>query len=117
MSDTVLCEFCHNPLQFSHQENTKEIEVYDCRHCPVLTSFYYFEKDGTRIKTSYMLDRNEKVYIWTNNYITNSSYITDVGVSLSVQSDRNPLVVRFPKIMNINPTNVHEKFSFYMTFL
>lgn len=111
------CEFCGKELHLSHYENEKEIEVYDCTHCPVLTSFYFMHKDGARIKTSFMLDKNEKVYIWTNNYLRGISYITDVGISLSAAMDRDPLILKFPKIMNISPKNVHEKFSFYMTFL
>jgi CRISPR/Cas system-associated protein Cas10 (large subunit of type III CRISPR-Cas system) len=111
------CEFCGRELHLSHYENNKEIAVYDCTHCPVLTSFYFLDKEGERIKTSFMLDRNEKVYIWTQNYIKGVSYITDVGVTLSAVRDKSPLLIKFPKIMNINPKNVHEKFSFYMVFL
>lgn len=109
------CEFCGKPLHLSHYENGKEVEVYDCTNCPVLTSFYFMGEQ--RVKTAFMLDRNEKVYIWTNNYIKDVSYITDVGVTLSPTKDVSPLVYKFPKIMNVNPQNVHEKFSFYMTFL
>lgn len=110
------CEFCGRELHLSHMENERTVEVYDCTHCPVLTSFYFNAESDDRLKTTFMLDRNEKVYIWTNNYTKGISYITDVGVSLSMTKE-NPLVIKFPKIMNINPQNVHEKFSFYMTFL
>ena len=108
------CEFCGKELRLSHHENGKEVEVYDCTHCPVLTSFYYMGEH--RIKTSFFLDKNEHVYIWTNNYTKGISYITDVGVSLA-KDGRDPLLLKFPKIMNINPKNIHEKFSFYMVFL
>jgi hypothetical protein len=110
------CEFCHKPLRFSHHENNKEIEVYDCNNCPVLTSFHYLHKDGSPVKTTFMLDRNEKCYLWTNNYILNISYIHDLSIPLA-REGRDPMILKFPKIMNINPDNVHEKFSFYMVFL
>ena len=112
------CEFCNNDLKFSHLENEKTVEAYDCPNCPVLTSFY-FKADASKekLKVSFMLDRNEKAYIWTNNYVKGISYITDVGVSLSPTGLKDPLILKFPKIMKINPTNIHEKFSFYMVFL
>ena len=111
------CEFCNREMHLSHLENEKTVEVYDCTHCPILTSFYFKADSGEKLKVSFMLDRNEKTYIWTNNYVKGISYITDVGVSLSAVKDKDPLVLKFPKIMNINPTNVREKFSFYMVFL
>lgn len=112
------CEFCNNELKLSHLENEKTVEVYDCVHCPVMTSFYFkADPSAEKLKVSFMLDRKEKVYIWTNNYAKGISYITDVAVSLSSLKDKDPLVLKFPKIMKINPTNVHEKFSFYMVFL
>lgn len=111
------CEFCNKPLNLSHKENGDEIEVYDCVHCPVLTSFFFLHKDSERIKTSFMIDKNGRTYIWTNNYINNNSYITDVSLSLSPVTNKDPCLVKFPKIMNINPKNVHEKFKFYMVFI
>lgn len=111
------CEFCTKPLTFSHEENGKEVKVYDCKNCPVLTSFHFLDKDSERIKTSFFIDKNEKVYIWTNNYVRGISYITDVGIRISLVKDKDPLVIKFPKIMSITPQNVYEKFSFYMTFL
>lgn len=110
------CEFCGKELHLSHMENGKEVEVYDCTHCPNMVSFHFLAKDGPRIKTVYMLDRNEHVYIWTNNYVKGISYITDVGVTIA-KDGRDPCLIKFPKIMNINPENVNEKFSFYMVFL
>lgn|SRR5574337_200624 len=109
------CEFCNNPLTYSHKENRGEIEVYDCRHCPTLVSFYYFQKEGTRLKTVFMIDRKEKLYIWTNNYIKNCSYITDLSPKEGLSP--NPKILEIPKILPINPSNVLEKFKFYMMFL
>jgi hypothetical protein len=109
------CEFCQKPLKFSHHENNKEVEVYDCNHCPVLTSFYVLHKDGSPFKTTFLLDKNEKTYMWTNHYIKETSYITYVGVAAD-NINREPLL-KFPKIMNITPANVKEKFAFYMVFL
>ena len=106
------CQFCQNPLKFSHYENSKEVEAYECNRCPVMIFFYVFHKDGSPFKTTFMLDKNEKTYMWTNHYIKENSYITFVG-------DRNSLepLIKFPKIMNLTPTNVREKFNFYMVFL
>lgn len=109
------CEFCQKPLKFSHHENNNEVEVYDCHNCKVLTSFYFFHKDGSQFKTVFMIDKNEKSYTWTNNYVKGISYIVDVGTSIN--KDRDPVLIRFPKIMNISPTNIYEKFAFYMVFL
>lgn len=110
------CEFCNKQLRLSRLENEKEVEVYECIHCPVLTSFHCLHKDGSPIKTTFLLDRNEKCYLWTNNYIQNISYIHDAGTA-AAREGRDPLILKFPKIMNINPTNIYEKFAFYMVFL
>lgn len=110
------CQFCQKELKFSHKENKDEIEVYDCWNCPVLTTFHFFHKDGMPVKTTFMLDKNEKCYLWINNYLKNISYIIDVNASIAKPS-RDSLVIKFPKIMNITPQNVYEKFAFYMVFL
>lgn len=107
------CEFCQKPLRFSHHENDKEVGVYDCTNCPLLVSFYYLHANGKSVKTTFMLDRNGKSYMWTNNYLNGNSHITD----LSTNDGKDPVILRFPKIMNINPDNVYEKFAFYMVFL
>lgn len=110
------CEFCLKPLRFSHHENNKEVEVYDCNNCPVQISFYFFHKDGSQFKTVFMIDKNERSYTWTNSYTKSVSYITDVSPTVA-RDGKDPVLIKFPKIMNINPTNVHEKFAFYMVFL
>ncbi len=112
----MICEFCNKVCRLSHKENENKVEVYDCRNCQVLTSFYISVEDGSKIKTVFMLDRNEKVYMWTDHFIKKISYITDVGVTLAAKGG-DPLVLKFPKVMNVKPTNVHEKFKFYMLFL
>lgn len=116
------CEFCDRNLHLSHYENNKETAVYDCLNCPVLVSYHFFlgdQKAGepVRTKTDYMIDRHGRSYIWTNNYIKNNSYIVDLSVSLGIRENTTPLLVTFPKIMNVNPNNIHEKFSFWVTFL
>jgi hypothetical protein len=108
------CQFCNHPLKFSHNENNKEVEVYDCLNCPVLTSFYLLHKEGTPIKTTFMLDRNERFYMWTNHYLNNNSYISVLDGATAVRT--NP-ILKFPKVMNLTPQNVYEKFAFYMVFL
>lgn len=116
------CEFCQSLCHLSHKENEdrenkkKYTAVYDCTHCPVLTSFYVDNESGSVIKTVFMLDRNEKVYMWTNHHLKKISYITDVGVTLAA-AGKNPLILKFPKVMPLTPTNVHDKFKFYMVFL
>jgi hypothetical protein len=63
-----------------------------------------------------MIDKNERSYTWTNNYTNSISYITDVSPTIA-RDGKSPLLIKFPKIMNINPANVYEKFAFYMVFL
>lgn len=111
------CEFCGREAHLSHYENAKEVAVYDCTHCPVLTSFYVQEDSGAVNKISFMMERQNKTYIWTNNFVKKTSIITDVDISLSSSTDKSPLILRFPKVMNINPQNVQEKLSLYLTFL
>lgn len=111
------CEFCGRDLHLSHYEKNKEIAVYDCTYCPVLTSFYFLEETGARLKTTFMIDRKGRLYMWTNNYTSDNSYITDVNASLSSSFEKDPQLIKFPKIMNITPENVTQKFSFYMTFI
>jgi len=108
------CEFCQQVLKFSHHENGKEIEVYDCHNCPVLTSFYYFHEDGSPAKTCFTLDRNEKTYLWTNNYVKGKSYIQELKITSAPGFDS--MVLELPKLINVTPSNVNEKFSFYMIF-
>lgn len=105
------CEFCKNILKFSHTENVKEVDVYDCVKCQVLVSFYFY-KTGERTKTCYMFHRNGKPYMWTNNYLNRTSYITNLQ-----PDDKDPMILKFPKIMPLTPSNLLEKFSFYMVFL
>jgi hypothetical protein len=111
------CQFCNNNLRFSHHENDNTIVAYDCNKCPVLTSFYYVQKENKLAKICFMLDRVGSLYIWTNNYLKNCSYITDVGISFAGGGHKDPLVIKFPKIMNINPDNVYEKLGFYLVFI
>jgi hypothetical protein len=110
------CEFCDHNLCLSHYENSREIEVYDCTHCPVLISFHYFAKDGIRIKTVYHVDKNQRVYIWTNNYIKETSYIEETYIMTRIDLKSEPLTIRFPKIMPVTPQNVEEKLSFFLVF-
>jgi hypothetical protein len=112
----VNCEFCDRDLHLSHYENNREISVYDCTNCPMLISYHFREEDGNKTKVSFMLDRKNRVYVWTNNYAKNISYIVDVSVTLHSSIEKDPLILRFPKIMNITPNNVLEKLSFYLTF-
>jgi hypothetical protein len=111
------CDYCGRDLHLSHYENNREIAVYDCTHCPMLVSYHFREENGAKTKVSFMLDRRDKVYIWTNNYTKNNSYIVDVSATLHSSMEKDPLILKFPKIMNITPDNVLEKLSFYMTFL
>jgi len=110
------CEFCRQPLRFSHHENDKEVDVYDCTHCPVLVSFYCMHESSKSHKITFLIDRNGKSYMWTNNYLNNNSHITDLGVNVA-REGKDPMILKFPKIMNVNPTNIYEKFAFYMVFL
>lgn len=111
------CQFCQQELRLSHHENEELIAVYDCVNCPVLTSFYYRKDDNNLTKITYMIDRHDKLYLWTNNYVANDSYIIDLTAGQTTTIRRDPILIKFAKIMNINPTNVQEKFSFFMTYL
>jgi hypothetical protein len=113
------CEYCENNLLFSHYENQKEIAVYDCTECPILTSFYVYCDSPAIVKISFMFEKNGHSYIWTNNYITNSSYIVNVSrhIDFSALKDNLGIIVEFPQIMKINPSNVLQKFSFCMCYL
>lgn len=110
------CDYCQKPLKFSHHENNKEVGVYDCNSCPIQVVFYYSHLDGTKIKTTFMINKNEKLYMWTNHHVKQVSYITDVSQPYG-KIGTDPVIIKFPKIMNIIPSNAREKFSFYMVFL
>lgn len=111
------CEFCYQELFFSHYENGFHAnKVYDCSNCPVLTSFCFTQENFIKTKTIFVIDRKKHLYTWTNNYLNNTSYIFDIEASLA-SFEKDPCIIRFPKIMNINPNNVYEKFIFYMTWL
>jgi hypothetical protein len=118
------CQFCGNILIFCHHENEQTTSVYDCQRCPVLVSFSYSYDDTVRLhndflaKVTFLLDRKGKFYTWTNNYTKGTSYITDLSVTLvSSMRGQNPLLIKFPKIMNINPSNVMKKLSFYLVWI
>jgi len=113
------CQFCNKLLTFSRWENDKEIIIYDCKHCPVLVSFYFLYDESSKAHDSYvltkivfMIDIKGKLYLWTNNFIKNNSYIINL-YSMNI----DPLVVKFPKIMNITPDNVVERLAFYMLWI
>lgn len=109
------CEFCGRETFLSHYENSKETAVYDCKHCPVLTSFYVREADSFICKIAFLLNRGAKAYIWTNNFVKNTSYISDISPDSG--SIKDPLLFKAPKTINLTPQNVREKLSMYMTFL
>lgn len=117
----INCEFCDKPLKFSRYEDKEEAVVYDCIHCPVLTSFHFFRGDiclDSRVKTVFMIDKSGRTYLWTNNYLSKTSYITDLSaVDMSSAFIKNMHVVQLPLMGDINPSNVYKKFSFVMTFL
>lgn len=110
------CEFCHHVLAFSHFENLKEVEIYDCKNCPILVSFAFFVADGLRIKTIFCIDRNQRLYIWTNNYLTNQSYINEVYYKTRLDLQSEPFTIRFPRIMSLTPDNVKDKLALCMVF-
>lgn len=115
------CLFCKSKCRLSHKENedrenkNKYVSVYDCINCPVLTSFFINNEDNVHIKTVFMFDRNEKLYLWTDHHQNKYSYISDAGMSVA-SNGKDPLILKFPKLMNANPSNVKDKFKFYMIF-
>lgn len=68
-------------------------------------------------KVEFAIDKQGHLYTWTDNYVKGSSYITDLNVSLFSLQNKSPILIVFPKLMNVTPTNVREKFSFFMVFL
>jgi len=109
------CQFCHYPLKFSHTENNKEVEVYDCLNCPMLIFYSFRNKSTEPFKITFMLNRNGKTYLWTNDKTKGYSYVTDVAVRTSPTD--NPLVLKLPKIVEVTPETVYQKLSFYMVFI
>jgi hypothetical protein len=118
------CQFCHKELIFCHSESENKIAIYDCKCCPVLVSFHFLHEElelhepFTVVKIIFLLDRKGKFYTWTNNYTKGTSYITDLNVTLvSSMRGQNPLLIKFPKTMDINPDNVMEKLAFYLVWI
>ena len=114
------CEFCNSPLTFSNKESDQAVEVYDCKNCKVLTCFYFdappFSNDRTRIKIGFFVDIGSKLYYWINNYVDNSSTLFEVSFD-AIKKGKDGLLIKFPKIMNINPDNVQERIAFYLPFI
>lgn len=114
------CEFCDRELHLSHYEGVgNSVAAYDCTNCPVLVSFYFIKPDFNRTKTVFWLDKHEKIYMWTNDYTTSTSRITAIDIDHIKKGSLggDPCLIKFPKIMNINPDNIMERFGFYMVFL
>jgi len=108
------CEYCKSQLVFSFFEDGKETFVYQCNSCPILTYSYYYSNSSDRPpdKIMFYLDRYDKAYTWTNDFKTNSSYITCLS-----QPFEHSLIIKFPHIMKLNPDNIYIKFNFCVTFL
>lgn len=108
------CQYCKNSLKFSHTENNKEVEVYECFSCPMLIMFSFLNKGDDPVKTTFLLNRNKKTYLWTNDKIKGISFISDIRVRVSPQD--NPILVKLPKLVDVTPETVYKKLSFYMVF-
>jgi hypothetical protein len=108
------CQYCKHPLKLSHYENNKEVSIWDCLSCPIMISFSYLGEK--LIKTSFFFERNEKRYIWSNDHVKEYSYITVLEPLQKNMLNYNPNILKLPKIINVTPENLYEKFSFYMTF-
>lgn len=106
------CQYCKLPMRFSHHENNKEIAVWDCLNCPMMV-FSAFLGDH-RVKTSFFLEKNGKRYIWTNDYVKESTYVSSMEPIKDI--NHTPIILRLPKLIDVTPENVYEKFSFYMLF-
>lgn len=115
------CPYCKSNLQFWMHENNNTGMVYQCVDCPVQVIFHYSkdtrEPDDKLDKTVYVIDKQGHLYTWTDNHTQQTSYITDINVQIDRPKDRDPILINFPKYMNVNPSIVREKFSFYMVFL
>jgi hypothetical protein len=112
------CPYCQVQLEFSHLESTNEwgrFSVYECLHCPVLVWLHY--ENDSLIKSMFFIDKNEHNYVWVDHYLKNQSYLIDATPSFKGPYDKDPMLIKFPKLMNVTPTNVREKFSFFMVFI
>lgn len=107
------CQYCKYPLKFSHHENDKEVEVYDCLNCPMLIFSSFLDKGAEPIKTTFMVERNGKTYLWTNDKIKGYSYISE----LALTPGQNGLLLKLPKLVEVTPETVAQKLSFYMVFI
>lgn len=108
------CQFCNQELVYSHHENNKEVSIYDCRNCPMLIMFHYLLNETAPVKIAFFLQKNGRTYVWVNNFINNFSYVTEIVVAPSVITS-NP-ILQLPKLVDVTPENVYQKFSFYMVF-
>lgn len=108
------CKFCHYPLKLSHTEDNQKVNVYECLSCPMLIFHSFKDKETEPFKTSFMLSRNGKSYLWTNNLDKGYSYISTIGVRLTHNED--PVIIKLPKIVEVTPETVYQKLSFYMVF-
>lgn len=109
------CPHCKSTLQFWMHENENTRTVYQCIKCPVQVILHYAEEELS--KTIYVIDKQGHLYTWTDNHTNQTSYITDITTEMERPKDRDPILIRFPKFMDVNPANVREKFKFYMVFL
>lgn len=115
---TKQCLHCNADLQFWTYENDNTGMVYQCINCPVQTILHYHKDVPANLdKIVYVIDRQGHLYTWTDNYTKRTSYITDVTSQVEHLNNRNPVLIDFPKFMNVTPATVREKFGFYMVFL
>lgn len=107
------CPYCHNHMKFCHHENNKEVSVYDCIECPMLVTCYYLHEEVDPFRISFMMDRNGRVYMWTNDRLKGYSYIEELKIEPAI---RDLTVVKLPKLVEVTPETVRQKLSFYMVF-
>lgn len=110
------CPFCDKRTSFSHLENveSKEIRVNECLNCQVPILFHIDLEDGTLMKTVFIIDKNQRVYLWTNDHVNNCSYIAHAKIDETNIHDS--YIARFPNILNIHPDKILSKFSLYIVF-
>ena len=111
------CEFCQGELSHSHHENNKQTQVYECLECPLLIQFHYDLSTMERIKTCYLIDRSNRLYLWTNNYLEKSSHIVDLGVTLYDLKYNSATIVSFPQIVKLSPLTISQKLASYLLFI
>jgi len=102
------CLYCNKSLSLSHKEDKDLIFVFNCLNCPILVYYYFSNKK--LIKMSFMIYYQTNIYCWTNNFVKQTSYIYS-------SNSLDPKLLSLPQLVELNPNNIKDKLTFYLTFI